>query len=163
MKFQSEAEILKELGMETWRNLSKDKMIKFAAMMPDMDKEVILNVIQQFPEFTKFALEALNVMEKEHKSTLIFNKQSQENVHKAYQEIRDILKGELSQDNLSPEDKKFIIELIMETGKKESEKDTENKQFLDGLFKKAVVGASIGILMAVVFIGGRILLQDGEE
>lgn len=77
MKFENEGEILKELGMESWRNLSKEKMIRFAAMMPDMDKEVALKIIQQLPEFTKFALEALNVMEKEHANTLSSNKDSQ--------------------------------------------------------------------------------------
>lgn len=88
MKFENEGEILKELGMESWRNLSKEKMIRFAAMMPDMDKEVALKIIQQLPEFTKFALEALNAMEKEHANTLSSNKDSQENVHKAYQEVK---------------------------------------------------------------------------
>ena len=122
MKFNSEDEIKNVLGIDSWRNLSKDKMIKFAAMMPDMDKEVVFKIIEQFPEFTKFAMEALNVMEKEYESTLTFNKQSQENVHQAYQEIREILKCELNQENLSFEEKKIILELIMKTGEKEFEK-----------------------------------------
>ena len=163
MKLKSEDEIKKVLEIGSWKNLSKDKMIKFAAMMPDMDKEVTLKIIEQLPEFTKFAMEALNVMEKEHETTLTFNKQSQENVHKAYQEIREILKGELNQDNLSPEEKKSILELIMETGKKEFEKDTENKQFLDGLFKKAALGVGTVILSAIVFVGGKVLLQRGKD
>lgn len=163
MRFKSEDEIKKVLEIDSWKNLSKDKMIKFAAMMPDMDKEVIFKIIDQFPEFTKFAMEALNVMEKEHESTLTFNKQSQENVHQAYQEIREIFKGELNQDNLTSEEKIRLWELIMETGNKESEKDTENKQFLDGLFKKVAVGVGTAILTAVVFVGGKVLLQRGDD
>ncbi len=163
MKFKSEDEIKKALEIDSWKNLSKDKMIKFAAMMPDIDKEVVSKIIEQFPEFTKFAMEALNVMEKEYESTLTFNKQSQENVHKAYQEIREVLKGELNQNNLSPDDKKFILELIMITGNKEFEKDTENKKFLDGLFNKVAVGVGSAILTAVVFVGGKVLLQRGKD
>lgn len=163
MKFENEGELLKELGMESWRNLSKEKMIRFAAMMPDMDKEVALKIIQQLPEFTKFALEALNVMEKEHANTLSSNKDSQENVHKAYQDIRDILKGELKHENISSEEKKYILELIMETGKKEAEKDSENKQFLGGLFQSAAVGVGAVLLSAVVFVGGKFLLQNGKD
>jgi len=163
MKFDSDTKIMKALGIDTWRNLSKDKMIKFAAMMPDMDKEVAFKIIEQLPEFTKFAMEALNVMEKAHETTLTSNKQSQENVHKAYQEIREILKGELNQENLSPEERKNIFELIMETGNKEYEKDTENKQFLDGLFKKVAFGVCIVILSAVVFVGGKVLVERGED
>ncbi len=163
MKFNSEDEIKNVLGIDSWRNLSKDKMIKFAAMMPDMDKEVVFKIIEQFPEFTKFAMEALNVMEKEYESTLTFNKQSQENVHQAYQEIREILKGELNQENLSFEEKKIILELIMKTGEKEFEKDAENKKFLDGLFNKVAIGAGTAILTAVVFVGGKVLLQRGND
>lgn len=40
MKYDSEEAVKKALGIETWRNLSKDKIVRFAAMMPDMDTEV---------------------------------------------------------------------------------------------------------------------------
>lgn len=163
MKFENEDQVLKELDMESWRNLSKDKMIKFAAMMPNMDKEIALKIIQQLPEFTKFALEALNAMEKEHANTLSNNKDSQENVHKAYHDIRDILKGELNHENISTEEKKYILELIMETGKIEAEKDSENKQFLRGLFQSATVGVGAILLSAVIFVGGKFLLQNGKD
>lgn len=45
---------MEKLGVESWRNLSKDKIVQFAAMMPNMDKEVIFKVIEQVLEFTKF-------------------------------------------------------------------------------------------------------------
>lgn len=63
-------------------------MIKFAAMVPDMDTEVALKIIEQFPVFKEFAMDAVNAMEKAHESKLSANTQSQENVHQAFQEIR---------------------------------------------------------------------------
>lgn len=39
MKYKNEIQIKKAMGIESWRNLSRDKVIRFAAMMPDMDKE----------------------------------------------------------------------------------------------------------------------------
>lgn len=39
MKYKNEMQIKKAMGIENWRNLSRDKVIRFAAMMPDMDKE----------------------------------------------------------------------------------------------------------------------------
>jgi hypothetical protein len=64
---------------------------------------------------------------------------------------------------LSFEEKKIILELIMETGEKEFEKDTENKKFLDGLFNKVAIGAGTAILTAIVFVGGKVLLQNGNN
>ena len=162
VKYNNEHEIMKALEIESWRNLSKDHMIRFAAMMPDMDTEVALKIIEQFPEFKGFALEALDVMEKRHESTLSHNKQSQDNVHRAFQEIREILKGELSKEDLTPEERKHILELIVETGNREFEKDTENKQFLEGMFKKAAMTVVGAIALGVVFVGGKALVESGE-
>ncbi|MEU1123835.1 hypothetical protein ABZ371_09695, partial [Streptomyces sp. NPDC005899] len=90
MKYKSEAQIMKALGIESWRNLSKDKMVRFAAMMPNMDTEVALKIVEQFPAFKDFAKDAVSAVERAHESTLSANSQSQEHVHRAWQEVRDI-------------------------------------------------------------------------
>jgi beta-galactosidase beta subunit len=163
MKFKSDDEIKKALNIDSWKKLSKDKIVKFAAMMPEMDKEVILNRIKQLPEFTKFALDALKTMEKEHETTVKSNKQSQETVHSAYHDVREILKGELNNEDLTFEEKNRLYELIMETADQDFEKDSENKKFLDGLFNKGVIGASTLALIALVFVGGTVLIQGGDK
>ncbi|MFB8207944.1 hypothetical protein [Streptomyces sp. NPDC056010] len=166
MRYRNEAEIMQELGIESWRHLSKEKMVRFAAMMPDMDTEVALKIVEQFPAFKDFAMDAVDVMEKAHKSTLSANKQSQEFVHQAFREIREILRNELNKGDLSWEEKKFLIEKIQETGKLEFEKDSENKKFLDGLLKKVVLGAGAAIALGIVFVGGKVMAEtkgDSEE
>src|SRR4051812_16001023 len=105
MKYKSEADIMRALEIDSWRNLSKNKIFQFAALVPEMDKEIALQVIQQFPEFRQFGIDALNVLEKEHTATLASNKESQAEVHSAYQEVRGILAGELQRDDLAPEDR----------------------------------------------------------
>lgn len=160
MNYKNEVEIKRALGIESWRNLSKDKMIRFAAMMPDMDTEVALKIIEQFPAFKDFALDAVDTMEKSHKTTLKANKQSQEHVHQAFQEIRDILKGELGKEDLSLEERKFIIEQIQETGRQEFLKDSENKKFLEKVFRGAVIGIGAAVALGVVFVGGKVLAEE---
>lgn len=44
MSLDSEDEVKKALGIESWRNLSKDRIVKFAAMMPDMGREVTMKI-----------------------------------------------------------------------------------------------------------------------
>lgn len=163
MALESEDEIKKALEIDSWRNLSKDKVLRFAAMMPDMDQEVALKIIAQLPVFTRFAVETLNVLEKAHSKTLDFNKDSQANVHRAYQEVRETLTNQLAQDSLSPEDRKFLVEQIVDTANKEAEKDSENKRFLNGVLNKVAAGVGGAALLAVVFVGGQVVLQQGDD
>ncbi|MFE7672026.1 hypothetical protein ACFU5N_07370 [Streptomyces albidoflavus] len=163
MKYKNEAQIKKALGIESWRHLSKDKMIRFAAMMPDMDTEVALKIVEQFPAFKDFAKDAVSVIERAHESTLSANSQSQEHVQRACQEVRDILRGELNKDNLSWEEKKFLIEQIQETARMQFQKDSENKQFLDGMHKKVLVGATAAVALCVAFVGGRVMAESKDD
>lgn len=163
MTYKSEAEIMKVLEIGTWRNLSRDKILRFVAMMPEMDKEIAIKVIEQFPEFRQFAMDALDVLEKEHSATLASNKESQNKVHHAYQEVRAILENELNRDNLTAEDRMIIIGMIMQTANREFEKDSENKRFLDNLFSKAAVVGGAAIALGIVVLGGRVLLDSHED
>lgn len=164
MKYNNEVALMKALDIDSWRNLSKDKMIRFAAMMPDTDREVALKVIEQFPEFRTFALEALDVMQRQHESSLAHNKHSQDHVHRAYQEIREVLKRELDRESLGADERRYIYDLLMETANREFAKDSENKRLLDSMLGKVVVGGVAAILGAVAFIGGKVMLgEQGSE
>lgn len=157
MKFKTEAEIMKVLEIDTWRNLSKDKMLQFASLVPEMDKEIALKVIEQFPEFRLFGIDTLNVLEKEHTSTLLANHESQTEVHNAYREVRGILSGELKRDDLAPEDRMIIIDKVIQTADQEFAKDSENKRFLDTLFGKAAMAGGAVMTLGLVVLGGRVL------
>lgn len=163
MRYQDEDQIKRALGIESWRNLSKDKMIRFAAMMPDMDTELALKIVEQFPHFKEFAMGAVDAMEKSHQSTLKANKQSQKRVHQAFQQIREALVVELEREGLSWEEKKYLIEKIMETGNLQFQKDTENKEFLDGLFKKVLLGTAAALALGVAFVGGRVMVEGNDS
>lgn len=163
MTLSSEEEVKRALEIDTWRNLSREKVLRFAAMMPDMDREVALRIVQQLPVFTRFALDALGVIERAHQATLNSNRDSQDKVHEALKDYRDVLKGELAHDSLSVDERQRIREALKDAVDKEYEKDSENKRFIDGLFTKAAAGAGMAVLAAIVFVGGKVALQAGED
>lgn len=45
MTLSSEDDVKKALNIDSWRNLSKDKLLAFVAEMPHMNKEVALKAI----------------------------------------------------------------------------------------------------------------------
>lgn len=163
MKYKNEAEVKRALDIESWRNLSKDKIVRFAAMMPDMDTEVALKIVEQFPVFKQFALDALDGIEKQHASTLGHNKSSQDQTHLAFQETRALLKEELDREGLTWEERKHILEMIMSLASLESDKDSENKRFLGAMFEKGGMIALGALTLGVAFVGGKFALQRGED
>ncbi|MEU2517640.1 hypothetical protein ABZ732_02485 [Streptomyces pseudogriseolus] len=163
MKYKNEAEIMHALGIDTWRHLSKEKMIRFAAMMPDMDTEVAMKIVEQFPEFRKFATDAFGAIEKAHEATLADGRHSLDQVYQALRQNREIFERELQRDDLTWEQRKHLLKLIQETARLASQKDTEHKRHGGDLLKKTMLGVGSVAALAVVFVGGRILVQNREE
>ena len=162
MQYNNEADILKALGMESWRNLSKDKLVQFLAMMPEMDKEVALKAISQFPEFTKFARSALEDTTKALEAALDSNERSQAQVHEIHLERLAILKAELDKD-LTPDERMRVLDDIREVGEKSAAKDAENKEFLAEQFTVKAITTVATVLALLVFVGARVLIQGGAS
>lgn len=162
MRYDNEREVKRELGIDTWRELSRDKFLQFVAMMPAMDTEVALKAVEQFPSFKDFAVDVVDAMEAAYESTLKANEQSSDHVHAAYQDIRGILKAELDKGELTWDQRKWLVEQIQETGRQQYIKDSENKRFLDSALGKVLVGAGGVVALGLAALGGRVLEQRGS-
>lgn len=129
-KLLTEQKVLKKLNIENFRNLTKDKVITMASMLDKMDPEVAKKAIEQFPEFSNTAKEML----KEYKDTLDKglekNKESVESYYSVCKVTIETLKKQLENEELSFEERKYIIDKMLEVSKKMSEKDSENKKFI---------------------------------
>ncbi|MFH9613119.1 hypothetical protein ACH4MM_05010 [Streptomyces pratensis] len=163
MGYKSEDEIKQALGIESWRNLSKDKVIRLAAMVPDMGTEVALKVVEQFPAFRDLARDAVDAMKNAHESTLSANKESQEYVYLALQDVRETLKGELDKDGLSWENRHYLIEGMRENGRQVCQKDSENKKILNGQLKKVLLGTGAVVALGVAFVGGKVMAESKDS
>lgn len=62
----TEQKVLKKLGIDDFRHLTKDKVITMASMLDRMDPEVAKKAIEQFPEFAHTMKDILN----DYKQTL---------------------------------------------------------------------------------------------
>jgi hypothetical protein len=155
-----ERKVLSQLGRESFNQVKKDDIIKFAAMMPDLPTEHVLKILEQFPEFTRFASEALDTIERAHQSALEHNKHSQDHFHEACKEVRAVLRGELDRDCLSPEERRHVLDLLTQILNLESAKDSENKQFISSLIQKVGITVGTVVLASLVFVGARAALEE---
>jgi len=161
--YKNELQVKEALGIENWRNLSKDKVVKFAAMMPNMDKEVMFKIIEQFPQFKEFAKEVLNNMQETFKGTLESNEKSQEKLSESFAVIKSIIEDQINEENISFEEKKYYMEKLFELLEKECEKDTENKKWLSEIASNGLIAAGGTLLAAIVFVGGKVLLENNNS
>ena len=58
-RYHSEEAVKKALKIESFRNLTKDKVMEFTSMIPYMEKEVALEIIKQFPVYVEFVESAI--------------------------------------------------------------------------------------------------------
>ena len=158
MKYDSEEKVLNALDIKSWENLPQEKFVQFSSMLPEMDNSVAIKILEKAPEIMKHSIEALNILEKEYANTTENNRLSQSEVHKAYQEAREIFKSELKSTSLDSEKRERLYGLVMETADKESEKDSENKKFLADLFKGAVIVTGV-VAISLVLITGKVSIS----
>ncbi|MFB7212194.1 hypothetical protein [Streptomyces sp. NPDC056255] len=161
----NEAAVKRKLGIPNWRNLSKDKVLKFAAAMPEMATEVRLKLIEQFPAFKDLGKANIDAVTEAHKSTLAANENSQNHFYQASQDQRDALRADLGRDDLSWAQREALHDRLDRNVQQAYEKDSESKQFLGTGMKVVAAAGAAALGLGVVFVGGKIAgaSEDGAE
>lgn len=150
-----EEEIKRKLNIESWRNLSKDKILNFMAELSPVDRATAIEVIKQFPNFRLLADDVINSFEKQTRSAHDANWKSQKKVHEAHKSYREALDRELQRDDLDSEERQKYLDMMRESVSRESEKDSEQKDFT---LKLVTVGATVAAGLAaaaIAALGGK--------
>lgn len=165
MTLDSEDAVKKALGITSFREMSKEKMLAFAASMPDMAKEVRMNLIDQIPGFQKFALDAIGAVERTFKETLTSEEKRGERLTKSMDDIRDAIKTQFAREDISEQHAQFLTEKLIETGTIEAESQRESRAHeaqQGGDTRKTVKAlAGIGLVTVIVLAGGKVMLGRG--
>ncbi|MGW6924903.1 hypothetical protein ACWGA9_27125 [Streptomyces sp. NPDC054950] len=161
----NESAVKRKLGIPNWRNLSKDKVLKFAAAMPEMATEVRLKLIEQFPAFKDLGKADIDAVTEAHKSTLAANENSQNHFYQASQDQRDALRADLGRDDLSWAQREALHDRLDQNVRQVNEKDSESKQFLGAGMKVVAAAGAAALGLGVVFVGGKLAgaSEDGSE
>lgn len=138
-KLSTEDAVKKALNIDSFRNLSKSKVIEFVSMLPQMDREVALSIINQFPNYATTVSEMLTQLKSICDRVMESNDSSMKTVTDAYRGILDNLGEMLKRDGLSSEERMQITTQMIEVADKLAAKDTENKNFLLTIEKGIII------------------------
>ena len=148
----SEKKVLKKLGISDFRHMTKDKIIKFASMLPYMDPEVAKKALEQFPAFKDLASDLVIQYKAVVERAFEDNKISQQAFYNACNSIIESLQKELEDGNITFEERSRIEDKMIQVANMIGEKDSENK----GLILKTVFGAAT-VLLGIVAVASGML------
>ena len=161
-KILDENQVKEKLGITEWRQLSKDKMMNFFEILPDVDNEVAIRIIEQLPDFSEKTAQIIDAMKEMYRQALADNKEATTESVKAYESVLDAIKVEMEKGGLTAEEKRYFAEKMIEIANKISEKDSENKNFL-----LKMLGGAGAFFLAVLWLGIELLKTlspgDGES
>ena len=91
------------------------------------------------------------------------NNESVKAVYDTYNSVIASLQKELDKDDLSFEQRKYIIEQMKEIAEKVYKKDTENKRFIAGMATLATVVVGVGIAILASVLGGNTQIKSDDD
>ena len=160
----TEQQVLKKLKIDDFRHLTKDKVVAMASMLDKMDPEVAKKALEQFPEFSKTMKEVVVEYKESLNKILSENGDSVRAYYDACDMVLSSLQKELDKDDLSFDEKKYIIDKMLEVTQMKGMKDTENKKLLAALGMCATVAVTVvaGTLAAVLGANTQITSKDDD-
>lgn len=158
----TEQKVLKKLKINDFRHLTKDKVITMASMLDKMDPEVAKKALEQFPQFSNVSKEMLIGYKDTLDKGLESNRESIQAYYDSCKTIIKALEKQLDRENLSFEEKKYIIEKMAEISDKMGEKDSQNKKFIVAMGGVGMV--AVGVVTAVLAsaLGGNTKIETND-
>ncbi|MFD1722115.1 hypothetical protein [Amnibacterium endophyticum] len=161
MQFENETQVKEALEIGSWRNLSKDKFMTFVSALPDIDKDVAVAIVGQFPDFKALAAGGVETLKQGWDGALAENRKSQKQAAKAVERYMDALDRELLRNHWTNEERFELLRMLNAASQQVDSKDSENKAWLlKGL--SVVAGAGVlALAAAVTVLGGKAEITKG--
>lgn len=153
MLYKSDNQIKMILGINAWRNLLNDKLIRFAGMMPEMNLDLMMDIIGQLPQFWVFAKSSLKMIERQDSLRKSIDQS------RKLAEISKLLDNDLDFARNSVTDKQYFLETILQAVDPDSESPVlseSDRQYVSSLQDSQMHSSRKVLIAALTFIGGRL-------
>lgn len=130
MKLRDEESVMKVLEIDSWRNLSREKFMKFASLIPDANRETLEQIAKKMPLFVDFAKDVLDKTTNAFEISLESNKHNMSKLHESFSETRKILSIVLDKPDLSEIERVKAMDMLLELLEMEKQADKSNKEFI---------------------------------
>lgn len=149
----TEEEVKKELGIVDFRTITKDKIIQFVSLMPKLDKELAIKIIEQFPSYATMATSMVTNLIDMCNNALSNSKITEKEAIEAYKYVLETIRMELEDEEVTPEEKAKYNNQMIEVADKISEIDVRNKKWLENVVKYCTSAACVTLAVGAAILG----------
>lgn len=159
----NELQVLKKLDIPDFRHMTKDKVVAFASMIPRMDPEVAKKALEQFPNFASTSLDIMKEYRGVLEEAMQDDRDSTQVCYDMYNRVMDSLEKILQEEELTFNEKTYILNQMQEVADAVSQKDYEKANN-----RLKILGIAGGIAASIVavlgsVIGSNIITSKTEE
>jgi hypothetical protein len=152
----TEAQVLKKLDIVDFRHLTKEKVMSMATMLDKMDPDVAKKALEQFPDFANTMRQILSEYQQLLNEAMLQNS----NGVKSYYDTCDVIiatcQKELAKENLSFEERSFILEQMMTVAKMKGDKNSEDKRFIATMCVIGLTATGLVASALLTALGGNL-------
>lgn len=157
----TEEQVKEILKVDEFGTIREEKLIEFVTLIPQMDKEVAVSIINQFSSYADTAKYIIGQLKEMCETIIKENSSSQKDVVQAYMMVLDELGELLKQKDISENAKLEITDKMIAVADKIAIKDTETKQFLADILKVGgtIVGGTLilgAVILGTTVVSGKI-------
>lgn len=150
-----EIDILKKFKVEHFSELKKENIIELTSLLDQLDPQVAVKIVDQFPEFTQLSREVITDYKSLVHDILNKNDTNQKLILKACEQKLSTLEQLLHQKDLTSEDIKYYLSEMTATIEQMNSLDDKNKKWLGKLL------TTVGTVMVSMAGLGIFLLGNG--
>ena len=159
----TEAQVLKNLNIKDFRHLPKEKVMPMATMLDKMNPEVAKKALEQFPEFTKTMREIFADFKHSLDEGLRLNAEGVKSYYETCDAIISSCQKELEKEDLSFEERRFVLEQMVSVAKLKGEKNTEDKKFIALMSFTRLASISLLVGVLITALGGNFIDTDSKK
>lgn len=106
----TEKSVQQKLDVDNWAQMPEEKIPEFISLIPYMDKDVVLAIVNQFPAYSSLMKCMIEELGKSCDAAMKENSASQQQVYSAYRKILDDLGEIIKRENITEEERDRLIE-----------------------------------------------------
>lgn len=148
----NELQVLRKLDIPDFRHMTKDKVVAFASMIPRMDPEVAKKALEQFPNFASTSLDIMKEYRGVLEEAMRDDRESTQVCYDMYNRVMDSLERILQEEELTFDEKTYILNQMKEVADTVSQKDYEKANN-----RLKIIGIAGGVAASIVAVLGSII------
>lgn len=162
MIYRTENQIKMELGLNAWRNLLQDKVVRFAHMMQEMDTNVMMKLSGELPQLSDFARQTLQKLDASTNAAIsgsglaAAHQQTEHTWHQSSIIMRKIISLDYidNSDKEQSKDKLQLFESMLLQLKECQDLLTFDEQYIRGIAKRNQDSLRHFVIFMLVYTGG---------